>query len=177
MIKAIFFDLDGTLLPMDQDLFVQAYLEAMVKKMAAYQYDPQRLLKSIWAGTSAMVMNNTSSLNEEIFWKSCSGVYGKDLRQDEGIFLEFYEKEFQLLKDVCGFDKRASETIHALQQQGFTLVLATNPLFPAVATYSRIRWTGGDGLRCRYIVLGLWGGGVVCQRLLHCRHSLPFPNF
>lgn len=33
MIKTIFFDLDGTLLPMDQEAFVKSYLRRMAKKM------------------------------------------------------------------------------------------------------------------------------------------------
>ena len=32
MIKAVFFDLDGTLLPMDEDLFVKIYIGNMAKK-------------------------------------------------------------------------------------------------------------------------------------------------
>ena len=32
-IKAVLFDLDGTLLPMDQDAFIKAYLGGMAKKL------------------------------------------------------------------------------------------------------------------------------------------------
>ena len=34
MIKAILFDLDGTLLPMDQDTFIKAYFGLLAKKLA-----------------------------------------------------------------------------------------------------------------------------------------------
>ena len=36
MIKYVLFDLDGTLLPMDQDVFVRAYFGALAKKLAPY---------------------------------------------------------------------------------------------------------------------------------------------
>ena len=49
-IKVVLFDLDGTLLPMDQDEFVKAYFGGIAKKLAPYGYEPNKLVKSIWAG-------------------------------------------------------------------------------------------------------------------------------
>ena len=144
MVKMIFFDLDGTLLPMDQDLFVKAYLGAMAEKMATNGFNPKKLVKSIWAGTDAMTENNSDETNEEIFWSAAAAVYGQDLRPSEPLFRAFYETEFQNIRTVCGFDPRAGETVALLKKMGYRLVLATNPLFPAVATYSRIRWAGLD---------------------------------
>ena len=47
-IKAVLFDLDGTLLPMDQDKFVCLYFELMAKRMAGYGYEPQKLTATAW---------------------------------------------------------------------------------------------------------------------------------
>ncbi len=142
MITTVFFDLDGTLLPMDQDVFVKAYMGGLAKKMAPYGYDPDLLVKSIWQGTGAMVLNDGSVKNEDVFWKTCSAVYGKDTRADEPIFETFYEKEFQDIRHVCGFDPRAAEAVQEIKRMGVRTVLATNPLFPAIATHSRVRWAG-----------------------------------
>jgi len=142
MITAVFFDLDGTLLPMDQDLFLQTYLGGMARKMAPHGYDPDLLVKSIWKGTGAMVMNDGSARNDEVFWNVFADIYGKDVRRDEAVFEDFYRTEFQDVKNVCGFDPRAAETVRTLKNMGFRLILATNPLFPAIATHSRIRWAG-----------------------------------
>ena len=142
MITTIFFDLDGTLLPMDQDAFIRAYMGGLAKKLVPYGYDPELLLSAIWQGTGAMVRNNSPMGNEDIFWQAFSAAYGRDLRSDEGLFLDFYQNEFQTFAANCGFDPRAGETIRTLQGMGFRLVLATNPLFPAIATHSRIRWAG-----------------------------------
>ena len=38
-IKTILFDLDGTLLPMDQDIFIKGYLGGLAKKLAPYGYN------------------------------------------------------------------------------------------------------------------------------------------
>ena len=59
-----FFDLDGTLLPMDQDVFVKAYFGGISKRLAPLGYEPQALIGAIWSGTAAMVKNNGEVLNE-----------------------------------------------------------------------------------------------------------------
>ena len=50
-ITTVLFDLDGTLLPMDQDQFIKAYFGALAKKMAPHGYDPKQFVDTIWAGT------------------------------------------------------------------------------------------------------------------------------
>lgn len=142
MITTFLFDLDGTLLPMDQDCFIKAYIGNLAQKMASYGYEPSRLIKSIWAGTEAMARNDGSRVNEDVFWDTFSSLYGKDVRQDEPIFLDFYQNEFQNVKNSCGFDSCSKIVIDLLKKQGIRIALATNPLFPAVATHSRIRWAG-----------------------------------
>ena len=151
MVTAILFDLDGTLLPMDQDVFLNAYLGELAAKMTSHGYDPKLLVKSIWKGTGAMVINDGSASNEEVFWKVLSAIYGKDVRRDEPIFLDFYLNEFQNVRKACGFDQLAAEAIREIKAMGYRVALATNPLFPAVATHSRIRWAGMEPNDFEYI--------------------------
>ena len=144
MIRTILFDLDGTLLPMDQDKFVKSYLGRMARKMAPHGYDPELLVKAIWKGTGAMVMNDGSATNEEVFWQVFSGIFGRDTRADEPLFEEYYKNEFQSVQADCGFHPMAAEVIRQIKALGYRVALATNPLFPAIATQSRIKWAGLD---------------------------------
>ena len=127
MISTVFFDLDGTLLPMDQDIFLNAYLSGLAQKMAPHGYDPQLLVKSIWQGTGAMVKNNGSKRNDQAFWDVFTSVYGTNSRSDEPIFEDFYRHEFQTAKQVCKFDPRSQETVCALKKMDLRIILATNP--------------------------------------------------
>lgn len=138
----IFFDLDGTLLPMDQDVFVKAYFGRLAAKLAPHGYEPKKLIDAIWGGTAAMIKNDGSMTNEAAFWRFFCTVFGEDAIKDEPKFEEFYRTDFQLVQSSCGFDARAAQTIDALKEMGFTLALATNPIFPAIATESRMRWAG-----------------------------------
>ena len=142
MTKAILFDLDGTLLPMDQEVFVKDYLGRMAIFLAPHGYDPQSLIKAVWEGTGAMVKNDGKALNEDVFWYVFNSILDRDARQDLALFEEFYRTEFQKAKDSCGFNPAAVEAIRQIKDMGYRLILATNPLFPAIATYSRIRWAG-----------------------------------
>lgn len=141
-IKVILFDLDGTLLPMDQEEFVKAYFGRLAKKLAPYGYESKKLIDSIWAGTAAMVNNNGMQSNEEAFWETFSKAYGANVRHDIALFDDYYRNEFNTVKDVCGFHPQAAETVRKLKEKGFRIALATNPLFPRIATENRIRWAG-----------------------------------
>lgn len=140
--KAILFDLDGTLLPMDQDVFAHAYMKGLAAKVAPLGYDPQKLVETIWAGTVAMMKNDGKCTNEAVFWDYFCGVFGEDARKDEPVFEDFYRNEFQLVRNSCGYQEKSARLIARIRELGFTVVLATNPLFPAIATQSRIRWAG-----------------------------------
>lgn len=144
MIKAVLFDLDGTLLPMDQDRFIESYMGGLVKKMIPHGYDPQKLVKGIGAGIQAMITNDGTATNEEVFWKRFSLVVGERVKEDEEIFFDFYQKEFQEVRHVCGFEPSSKKVIDWLRENGVRVILATNPLFPSIATASRIRWAGLD---------------------------------
>lgn len=145
MIKNILFDLDGTLLPMDMEKFTQGYFKRLVMKAAPHGYEPEKLMKSVWAGTAAMVKNNGRITNEEAFWNKFSEIYGKEKAgADKPMFDEYYRKEFSGVREDCGFDPAAAETVKTLKEKGFALVLATNPIFPAAATESRVEWAGLD---------------------------------
>ena len=142
MITTVLFDLDGTLLPMDQDRFVKSYLSRMAAKLAPQGFDPDLLVKGIWKGTGAMVKNDGLRSNEEVFWDVFNAAIGKDCRKYEELFLDYYRNEFQGVAQDCGFDPRAAEAISEIKALGYRVGLATNPLFPSIATYSRAKWAG-----------------------------------
>lgn len=141
-IKAILFDLDGTLLPMDQDVFIKEYLGGLVGVLAPRGYDPKAIAGALWKSTGAMVQNDGNKTNEAVFWDSFSSILGDKVRQEEANLEEFYNGDFQKIKDHCGHSPMSRKIIDVLHENGITAVLATNPLFPAVATESRMRWAG-----------------------------------
>lgn len=143
-IKVVLFDLDGTLLPMDQDVFTKTYFGLLAKKLAVRGYEPQQLIEAIWTGTKAMIKNNGIQTNERVFWDKFAEIYGEEARKDEPYFAEFYKTEFDNIKASCGYNPKAKDAVDKLKAKGYRLALATNPIFPAIATEKRIKWAGLD---------------------------------
>ncbi len=142
--KAILFDLDGTLLPMDQDVFVEKYFGALAARMAPYGYEPRTFIKAVWRGTAAMVSNDGRLTNEEVYWRCFTEELGERVLAQRDVMEDFYRHEFQQVAAVCPANPAAAETIRLCRALGYRRILATNPLFPAVGTLSRIRWAGLD---------------------------------
>ena len=143
-VKAILFDLDGTLLPMDQDIFIKAYLGGLVSLLSPLGYNAEAVANALWASTRAMIKNDGSMTNEERFWQSFSQILGEGVKSHEEKLDEFYRTDFQKIRHVCGYDPKSREIIDMVKTSGLRVILATSPLFPKVATESRIRWAGLD---------------------------------
>lgn len=165
-LQYILFDLDGTLLPMDQNIFIKAYFSRLAAKLAPRGIDGKALVDAVWGGTKAMVANDGSRANEEVFWDHFVTVFGEEIRTDQAVFDEFYHTDFQQVQSACGFDPRAGETVAELKARGFTLALATNPIFPAIATESRMRWAGLNK-----------EDFVLCTTYENSRHCKPNPDY
>ena len=144
MITTVLFDLDGTLLPMDTETFAKSYFTGIAAKVAPHGYEPKALIDTIWAGTAAMVKNTGECTNEEAFWRFFAEQYGEASLKDIPIFDAFYEKEFHEVRKVCGYNPEVPRLIHDLQARNVRLVLATNPIFPRIATEARLGWAGLD---------------------------------
>ena len=144
MLKYVLFDLDGTLLPMDQDVFVRAYFKELVKKIAPLGYEPEKLKNAVWTGMKYMVGNDGTQTNEEVFWKSFRECLGEEILLHRSAFDEFYRNEFNLVQKVCGFTPKAAETVQLIKDHYIKTAVATLPVFPAPAIEARIRWAGVD---------------------------------
>ena len=151
MIKAVLFDLDGTLLPMDEEYFKKIYFGEVYKKIAYLGYTLDELLKVIWYGTKAMIQNDGSQTNEELFWKKFIEVHPDRLEENKENFVDFYSNIFPTLGHTCGYQPLAKDFIKALKDKGYEVIIASNPIFPLVATKARIRWAGCNPDDFKYI--------------------------
>ncbi len=146
MFDAILFDLDGTLLPMDTDEFVKGYLGLLAKTASKWGYDDsEALVKSLWAGVGAMMKNDGAQTNFDAFWKAFSLTMGRDCSGDIPKFDEFYRNEFMMLSSFATANPLAKEAVRAAREKAKYVILASQPMFPGVATEMRLSWTGISG--------------------------------
>ena len=140
--KVVLFDLDGTLLPMDQDVFVKSYFGKLAATLAPHGYDPKELVAAVWAGTMAMIQNSGDQSNERVFWANFTSRWGEKALEDLPLFDSFYQNEFDDVRQVCGYTPQSRKILNQIKEMGLRTALATNPIFPAAATQKRIRWAG-----------------------------------
>lgn len=142
--KAILFDMDGTLLPMDTDKFVGAYFSELTRVMLPFGFTKEELKKKLFVGVDAMVRNDGHKTNMEAFWEVL--VQGhEDMDMDAAVETTnaFYTTDFHKVK-ILATDENplAVKAVELARQKAEKVILSTNPLFPAVAQASRLSWIG-----------------------------------
>jgi HAD superfamily hydrolase (TIGR01549 family) len=151
MRKAVFFDLDGTLLPLDMDTFMRGYMKAIVEN-GFYSRISERKGEEIFGrAVVAMALNDGRALNRDVFFDVIAKESGADRDMLIAHMDAFYTGEFLQLKAATRADKHVKQTIEVLREKGYRLILATNPMFPPVATDTRVRWAGLDPGDFEYI--------------------------
>ncbi len=142
MAKVILFDLDGTLLPMDTDTFIKNYLSHLAPRVAPIM-DPQEFLKALWAGTEAMMRNfDKEKTNEQVFEEEFLQLTKLDKAEIWPTLDEFYSTIFPTLSHLTSPTPLAKKVVEAAVERGYRVAVATNPVFPKVAIYERLRWAG-----------------------------------
>lgn len=140
--QAILFDLDGTLLPMDNDAFTQGYFGLLAQAVAPLGYRAGTLIPALWEGVKAMVQNDGTKTNQEAFWQVFATVLGSHVYGHRPAFDRFYAGEFRQAIAFTQPNPLARNAVAAARARAERVVLATNPLFPAVGVQTRLRWVG-----------------------------------
>ena len=142
-ITTVLFDLDGTLIGMDQDEFIRLYFETLLDKLAELGYAKDTMYGILERCIYVTKRNDGRCTNEQRFWQTFNELTGGPDEKLDGALMEFYKNEFsKVLEGSCTPYPRANEVLECARRKGLRLILATNPLFPAVATYARIRLGG-----------------------------------
>lgn len=138
--KAVLFDLDGTLLHMEQEEFVKSYFTELSKVICDETLDAKTLSQLVWAGTKAMVQNDGKQKNEEIFWNVFQEHLGQGYYSLKEKCDEFYTREFHNVRAITKENLLAKKAVELAGKDQRKVVLATNPFFPMAAQKARISW-------------------------------------
>ena len=144
MVRVVLFDLDGTLLPLDVDAFLEKYTRAICAKVA-HITEPRAFVKQLLYATEKMLKDKTPELtNQEVFWEHFLSGINAPHNQLIPLMDEFYEKDFPDLGQDIQCDGEASALVARLKSRGIKMVLATNAVFPEAAVIERMRWVSVD---------------------------------
>ncbi|UCF88223.1 MAG: HAD family hydrolase [bacterium] len=138
-------DLDGTLLDIEVSFFLGPMVQAMHSCFSDV-LDVDLFREGLFGGTKAIMVETRSDgeTNLDGFNRTFSAVTGMGVSDIERRFTLFYTDVFPTLSrygrpldGACAFIEKASA-------RGYTLCLATNPIFPKSAVLERLRWSGVD---------------------------------
>lgn len=142
--KAVFFDLDGTLLPVDLDRMFGAYFEILRKSeiMSLIAKDTEDAFRIFNEAAGIMMGNRGRDTNEDVFFAYIEKMTGKGKEIFSKPFDGFYTTVFDSLSGLVqknGIQRRIVNTVLA---KGYKTVLATMPVFPLSAAVARLSWIG-----------------------------------
>jgi len=140
--KALLLDLDDTLLGNPMDRFVPAYFDGLARWVSAY-VERDQLIRELLAATRAMQANDgDGQTNEEVFAAHFYPALGYERRELEPVFDQFYREAFPALRALTTERAGARELVDWAFARDLEVVIATNPLFPAIAIEERLAWAG-----------------------------------
>ncbi|MFX0027605.1 MAG: HAD family hydrolase [Candidatus Hermodarchaeota archaeon] len=140
-IKAILFDLDGTLLDIKLDKFVSQYIKLLAQSVA-HVIPPNKFIPRILKASQAVEKNNGNASNEEVYENVFFPLEGRSREEIQPLFDKFYEVEFSQLRQYACSKPEARKVVQTAFDKGYVVVIATTPLLPETAITQRLEWAG-----------------------------------
>ncbi|HSH02468.1 MAG TPA: HAD family hydrolase [Anaerolineae bacterium] len=141
MRKIVLLDLDSTLLQVDMDQFLKHYLG----RLQAFAPPEWRaaLIPNLLASTQLMIADDDATrLCADVFWDDFSQRMGEKREHLEPYFDRFYREDYVALAELVQEKEATPRLLRWLGDNDYSIVIATNPLFPPLAIEHRLVWAG-----------------------------------
>jgi len=140
MTLTLLIDLDDTLIANSMDTFIPAYVGGL-GEFWRDQVNPELLAQTLLSATQQMFKNTRPDRTlKEIFnpvFYPKLGVTESEMRASVN---QFYKQGFPKIKALTQSLPDAVKLINMASQRGYTIGIATNPLFPLTAITQRLDW-------------------------------------
>ncbi|MDO4442467.1 MAG: HAD hydrolase-like protein [Slackia sp.] len=140
----VFFDLDGTLLPIDTGEFMRAYTVSLGEFAHDNGLDGRGVMTALLEGVKAMATHDGTHSNHDVFWSAFAKSSGLDAQTTETLFDRYYEERFNDIARLVTPNPAAARAIATLKSKGYAVALTTMPMFPLKAVHARLKWAGLD---------------------------------
>lgn len=138
-IKALLFDLDGTLIDINLKKFIPGYITLLSNYIK--EYIPQRkMIPRLLQASKVLEKNDGTKTNEDAFADYFFPVEGYTREDLEPKFIQFYEEEFYKLEKYVNKKPEARPTVKKAFENEYKVVIATTPLLPETAIRQRLSW-------------------------------------
>ena len=140
MSLTLLIDLDDTLLGNNFDAFLPHYLESFSKTVEPI-VEPEKFVHALLSSTQDMFDNRQPDRTlQEAFEASFYPALNLDVDKFQAAAERFYAEVFPKLRELTYQKPKAVRLIEYAQKRGYTIAIATNPLFPMTAISQRLSW-------------------------------------
>jgi FMN phosphatase YigB (HAD superfamily) len=144
-------DLDDTLLDTNTDVFLPAYYAALAENLRDV-VAPDALLDALRVGVKQMMLSRDPACSlQQVFEAEFYSRLGQEPEPLRERLMRFYRDVFPALGRSTRHRPGANELLDWAISSGHNVALATDPVFPMVATTERVRWAGLDPSRFQII--------------------------
>ncbi len=144
MTLTLLLDLDDTLLNTNLQAFIPAYFQSLSKELAPHAA-PDVMLRALLKGTHLMNESDDFSRTlQDVFESEFYSHLNVSRSEIEPAIENFYDNVFPNLGGLTTQVQDAKTFVDWAIAKGYRVAIATDPLFPRMATYHRLRWAGFD---------------------------------
>jgi len=135
-------DLDDTLLPDSTEKFLPIYLNALSNHLSDLA-PPEQVQGLLLAATYETMKNTDPGVTiKQVFDENFYPQLGTTTQQMEASLLDFYTNTHPTLSPISSPNSEIVDFVNTCFEKGFHIAVATNPIFPEIATLQRLDWAG-----------------------------------
>jgi FMN phosphatase YigB (HAD superfamily) len=150
-ITTILFDMDSTLNTIDEIAFSQKYFQLLHENYFS-EFDLLFFSESLTEITrNVMLSKSSKELTVNTFMKEMSKSFKKPAKNIYEKFKSYYANEYSSLKKYVKPAKDAKKSVKLCIEKGYTVVIATTPIFTEHAILQRLSWSGVAGFNYKLI--------------------------
>ena len=150
MIKAVFLDLDNTLLHNPDRRFSAAFRQQFDRYFSSCFSieDASTALRTAIRAISSDSCNNAT--NTQVMLDSLSAALSLSRAETAAALASFYDEDYNELKALTAPVSKAEALVERLLNENVLVAIATNPLYPESAILKRIEWAGLSNFVCEF---------------------------
>jgi len=141
MIRAVLFDLDGTLLDIDVDQFIERYTRSVARQLLPE--DADRGFAVLAGSTYAMLAPEANDdTNQACLLRQLSDNLGKSPAEIWRSILSLTKDLLPAFKVMAKPIAGAADVVREVHERGLKVVVATMPIYPRHVMMERLDWAG-----------------------------------
>ncbi|WP_161947626.1 HAD family hydrolase [Malonomonas rubra] len=151
-VRALLFDLDGTLLRVDMSRFIPSYVEGLAQYSGAYAKPKKFIRAKLGSIRNLLKTSGDGIMSNEA---RITSYLQAELDMPEQALVEMFQRyaaeRLEELREFVRPIPLAKKILQDCRQLNLPLVLATNPVFPEFMIRARLRWAGLDDIPFDYL--------------------------